>query len=105
VAALLRQIRSRYKALCACLGVRPRLLLASAASPSPALDGSSTEAEPGLQVDDDDDDDGASRAGSSTATTTIGQDDGRVAGSAIPVWKVDGRSGLKSAVTNVDLSF
>lgn len=79
---LLRQIRSRYKVLCASLGVRPRLRSAEA----PDLDDKS-------QVDNEMED---------AVGGTIGQ---RVApGSAIPVWKLD-NTGAKKPVTNQDLSF
>ena len=107
VSKLQRQIRSRYKALCACLGVRPRMHLAASSPPPPSTPTTPlpTEAEADLQIDDHDHDDErhpASRAGS----TRIVHDRAPVApGSAIPVWKIDGKSGLKSAVTNMDLTF
>ena len=73
---MLRQIRSRYKALCASLGVRPRLHAAAASD----------------QVDDTD-----TRQLNGMAAENVG-------GSSIPVWKVD-TAGKKQRVTNEDLAF
>jgi len=73
---LLRQIRSRYKVLCSCLGERPRLQSAEVAAMDDKGDGM-------------DEDEGVTR------TTP---------GSAIPVWQVD-KHGVKKPVTNQDLSF
>ena len=100
ISKLQRQIRSRYKALCSCLSVPPRIQLVSTAPPP--LDGgtvplpeSSIEAELDTQKDDLD----LSRPSSIRLPNRIAP------GSAIPVWKIDQKSGLKSAVTNMDLSF
>ena len=81
---LLRQIRSRYKVLCASLGVRPRLY---SAEPTDLDDKSAVDAE----MED-------------AADSAVGSQ--RVApGSAIPVWKLDTNTGVKKPVTNQDLSF
>lgn len=67
---LQRQIRSRYRALCSSLGIRPRLQTAS------------------------------------SQTSESEMSEVRVAlGSSIPVWKIDKKTGSKSAVTNMDLDF
>jgi hypothetical protein len=99
ISKLQRQIRSRYKALCSCLSVRPRMQPASSATPpggTVPLAESSSGADPDMQIDEQD--------GSLPSTDT--RLPNRVApGSAIPVWKIDKKSGLKSAVTNMDLSF
>jgi hypothetical protein len=99
ISKLQRQIRSRYKALCSCLGIRPRVqvVLDSTASPllggdTVPLHGSSTEPDPNtLDV--------------SEPCTSIPLPNRVSPGSAIPVWKIDQKSGMKSAVTNMDLSF
>lgn len=80
---LMRQIRSRYKVLCASLGQRPRLHSAE-----------STDLSDKSLVDTEMEDASGSTVGSQ-----------RVApGSAIPVWKLD-NAGVKKPVTNQDLSF
>ncbi|KAF9478903.1 DUF1715-domain-containing protein [Pholiota conissans] len=78
---LLRQIRSRYKVLCAALGVRPRLRAADVGDAEDA----------GVEMDADEEMNGVASQ--------------RVApGSSIPVWKLDS-AGAKKPVTNQDLSF
>jgi hypothetical protein len=80
ITQLLRQIRSRYKVLCASLGVRPRLRAAGGAE------------------------DAGAGAGVDEQMTTHGAAGG-APGSAIPVWKLDSATGAKTPVTNQDLSF
>jgi hypothetical protein len=80
ITQLLRQIRSRYKVLCASLGVRPRLRAAGGAE-----------------------DAGAGAAG--VDEETMHGAGGGAPGSAIPVWKLDSATGAKTPVTNQDLSF
>lgn len=99
ISKLQRQIRSRYKALCACLGVRPRLQLASTGASPPGetvpLPESSTQARPEMHIDGEDQD-----------VSQLSPIPHRIAaGSAIPAWKIDKKSGLKNAVTNMDLSY
>ncbi|KAF9528106.1 hypothetical protein CPB83DRAFT_854888 [Crepidotus variabilis] len=81
ISKLQRQIRSRYKVLCSCIGVRPRLQAIS--------EGAGTNEEvdeidqSGMDID---------------ANITAG-------GSSIPVWKIDKATGRRSAVTNQDLNY
>ena len=88
ISKLQRQIRSRYKALCSCLGVRPRMRVASDSDASTAPDGEEEDVDAGvLSVSQDD-------------------SDNRIAqGSFIPVWKFDQTSGIRTKVTNMDLSY
>ena len=75
ISRLLRQIRSRYKALCSTLGVHPRLRSSSKSADEETLGDSD------MQVD-----------------TKVAAD------SAIPIWKLD-KTGAKKPVTNQDLNF
>ncbi|KAF8805328.1 hypothetical protein BYT27DRAFT_7193063 [Phlegmacium glaucopus] len=77
ISRLLRQIRSRYKALCSTLGVLPRLRSA------------------GEDTDEDIPGDLDMQVDKSSKIT---------AESAIPIWKLD-KTGAKKPVTNQDLSF
>ncbi|KAF5312537.1 hypothetical protein D9619_002470 [Psilocybe cf. subviscida] len=92
VVRLVRQIRSRYKILCASLGVRPRLQPAEVDSEQP------TDLDADMTMESDTDS-GIVKSGESVALKQ------RVApGSSIPVWKLD-RTGAKRPVTNQDLDF
>ena len=85
ISKLQRQIRSRYKALCSRLGVRSRIRAASDSDTS--LDGEEKD------VDTD-------------VLSGSQSDYHRAApGSFIPVWKVDQTSGIRTKVTNMDLSY
>jgi hypothetical protein len=85
---LQRQIRSRYKALCSALSVRPRVRVATSSVPE-------------LEQEESDVTDLPEMGGGE-----IMSQNNRVApGSSIPVWKIDKKTGSKSAVTNMDLSF
>lgn len=90
----MRQIRSRYKILCASLGVRPRLQPAEIDAEQPI----DVDADMNMNMEQDAD----------TETVKNGEAIAlkqRVApGSSIPVWKVD-RTGAKKPVTNQDLDF
>ncbi|KAF8814842.1 DUF1715-domain-containing protein [Phlegmacium glaucopus] len=77
ISRLLRQIRSRCKALCSTLGIHPRLR------------STSEDAEEEIQGDLDMQVDKSSKI---------------AADSAIPIWKID-KTGAKKPVTNQDLSF
>ena len=88
---LQRQIRSRYKALCSSLGVRPRVQVATSNSPASIL--------PELEQEESDD------VTDLPEMSGISQNNRVAPGSSIPVWKIDKRTGSKSAVTNMDLSF
>ncbi|KAJ3500045.1 hypothetical protein NLJ89_g9964 [Agrocybe chaxingu] len=90
ISKLQRQIRSRYKALCSSLGVRPRLLSAEIA----ALDREDGSASPREDTGMDLDLDSGDGMGKRVAK-----------GSAIPVWKIDNATGARKAVTNQDLNF
>ena len=72
---LLRQIRSRYKALCSTLGVHPRLHSSSQVAADETLGDLDMQVDKPSKVD-----------------------------SAIPIWKLD-KTGAKIPVTNQDLSF
>jgi len=87
ISKLQRQIRSRYKALCSCLGVRPRIRAASDSDTSLAPDGEEKD------IDTDD------LSGSQSDYHRAAQ------GSFIPVWKVDQTSGIRTKVTNMDLNY
>ena len=90
---LQRQIRSRYKALCSSLGVRPRVQIATSNSPASIL--------PELEQEDVTDLPEMTGGGGEI----ISQNNRVAPGSSIPVWKIDKKTGSKSAVTNMDLSF
>jgi len=72
---LVRQIRSRYKALCSTLGVHPRLHSSSEVAADETLGDLDMQVDKPSKVD-----------------------------SAIPIWKLD-KTGAKIPVTNQDLSF
>ena len=90
ISKLQRQIRSRYKVLCSCLGVRPRMRVASSSE-------SGVSTAPDGEEEDVD-----------TDVLSGSQDDSEnrtVQGSSIPVWKFDQTSGMRTKVTNMDLSY
>ncbi|KAF8167201.1 hypothetical protein B0H34DRAFT_680787 [Crassisporium funariophilum] len=80
ISKLQRQIRSRYRALCSTLGVRPRLRSSEAVTP----DERKTD---DVEMGDEEDQSGQQKSKS-----------------VIPVWKLD-NAGMKKPVTNEDLNF
>ncbi|CAA7264978.1 unnamed protein product [Cyclocybe aegerita] len=90
ISKLQRQIRSRYKALCSSLGVRPRLLSAEIAALDREDGSPSPQEDTGMNLDHD----GGDGMGKRMAK-----------GSVIPVWKIDNATGTRKAVTNQDLNF
>jgi len=87
ISKLQRQIRSRYKALCSCLGVRPRIRAASDSDTPPAPDGEEKDIDTDVLSESQSDHHRATQ------------------GSFVPVWKVDQISGIRTKVTNMDLSY
>ncbi|KAF9055689.1 hypothetical protein BJ165DRAFT_1427994 [Panaeolus papilionaceus] len=104
---LQRQIRSRYKALCSTIGVRPRVHTASDSNPD-SQDGVEDELDSlakqgqGSRVEGNNVEgggQGAEEGGDMRMSATGARGKG-----FIPVWKVD-EKGEKKKVTNMDLSF